>query len=139
MPAQQHYREAIALQPGHPLILNNMGYSRMMAQDYAVAEGLFRDGLRAAPDGNYLHANLVLAIAWRGEYARALVEALRRQPREEALNNIGYIVLLRKDYRAAISYFEQALEASPRWYPRAAANLERARQEAAAAGSSASE
>lgn len=69
----------------------------------------------------------------------ALVEAMRRQPREEALNNIGYIALLKKDYRSAISYFEQALEASPRWYPRAAANLERARQEAAAARSAASE
>lgn len=137
--AQQHYREAAALQPGHPLILNNMGYSRMMAQDYAAAEALFREGLRAAPDGAYLQSNLVLAIAWQGEYGRALVEAMRRQPREEALNNIGYIALLKKDYRAAISYFEQALEASPRWYPRAASNLERAKQEAAAAQSTASE
>lgn len=129
--AQQHYRDAMALQPGHPLILNNMGYSRMMAQDYKAAEDFFREGLRSAPDGAYLHANFVLAIAWQGAYERALVEAVKRQPREEALNNIGYIALLKKDYRTAISYFHQAIDTSPRWYPRAAANLERARQESA--------
>lgn len=126
--AWHSYESALALQPGNPLILNNMGYSLLMAQDYAGAERLFSDGLRGAPDGAYLHANLVLAIAWQGDYARAVTEASRRQAREEALNNVGYVALLRKDYKLAIRYFEQAIEASPRWYPRAAANLERARK-----------
>lgn len=128
--AQRYYSQALALQPNQPLILNNLGYSRLMAGDYVAAEEYFRDGLRAAPDGTHLHANMVLAIAWQGDYSRAVSEAVERQPQEEALNNVGYIALLRKDYKTAISYFEKAIEASPRWYPRAAANLERARQEA---------
>lgn len=136
--AQQHYREALVLQPGNPLVLNNLGYSRMMMQDYVWAERFFSEGLRAQPDGKHLHANLVLAIAWQGEYDRALSEATRQQPKEEALNNVGYIALLRKDYKAAIRYFEQAIEVSPRWYPRAAANLERARKESEAVTAQAS-
>lgn len=127
-----YYTRALALQPDSTMIVNNMGYSRLMAGDYAMAEQHFQAGLASAPDDRHLRGNLVMAIAWQGDYARALAEAETQQSREEALNNIGYIALLRKDYPAAIHYFEAAIAASPRWYPRASANLERARQEASA-------
>lgn len=131
--AQLHYRQALTLQPENAVVRNNLGYSCLMARDYVQAERHFRDGLAQAPGSARLHANLVLALAWQGEYARALTVALEQQPREVALNNIGYVALLRRDYDAAIRHFEAALEASPRWYVRAAANLERARQERDAA------
>lgn len=131
--AQAYYRQALSLQPENAVVRNNLGYSCLMARDYRQAEAHFRDGLALSPGSLRLHANLVLALAWQGEYGRALTVALEQQPREVALNNIGYVALLRRDYDAAIRHFEAALEASPRWYVRAAANLERARQEREAA------
>lgn len=121
------YELALQANPDEVAVLNNLGYSRLMARDYADAETRLSQALALAPEAPRLRGNLVLAIAWQGDYDRALRHARQWQSEPGALNNVGYIALLRGDLDLAIRYFEQALERSPTWYPRAAANLERAR------------
>lgn len=125
--ARGWYETAMALRKNEPTLYNNYGYSRMMAHDYAGAEQLFRQGLRLQPGMIRLRNNLVLAIAWQGDYERA-VEARGDVPLHVALNNTGYIALLRADYEDAMKLFQRAIDTSPSWYERAAANLETARR-----------
>lgn len=125
--ARRWYMVALKAKPDEIAVLNNLGYSRLMARDYVEAEERLSHALTLAPDAPRLHGNLVLAIAWQGDFERALRQAKQWQPEPSALNNVGYIALLRGDVDVAIRYFELALERSPAWYPRAAANLERAR------------
>jgi Flp pilus assembly protein TadD len=81
-----------------------------------------RRGLNLKGNLPRLHNNLLLAIAWQGDYVRAV--AVRGSiPLSVALNNVGYVALLRNDNAAAAKLFQQALDASSSWYPRAAANL----------------
>lgn len=125
--ARYWYQQALAVNPKEASVVNNLGYSRLMAKDYAEAEAHFTDALALSPNAPRLRGNLVLALAWQGDYARAIRYARQWQSEASALNNVGYIALLRGEFDTAIRYFEQALERSPTWYPRAAANLERAR------------
>ncbi|GAM69844.1 TPR repeat protein [Vibrio sp. JCM 19236] len=47
----------------------------------------------------------------------------------EALNNVGYFVMLRGDPEEAIPYFQQAIDKNPSYYKVANENLERALSE----------
>lgn len=121
------YEAALGQRGDEPSIYNNYGYSRLQAHAYAHAEALFWRGLSLKAGLPRLRNNLLLAIAWQGDYARALA-ARNDIPLPVALNNIGYIALLREDREAAVKMFQQAMDASPVWYPQAAANLAAARQ-----------
>ncbi len=130
--AQKWYEQALAVQPGEAAIWNNYGWSRMMAHDYVQAERLLGDALSRKPSAPRINANLAVAIAWQGDYERALRIARRTAAEGVAYNDVGYIALLRGDATIAAGYFQQAIDKSPSWFERAAVNLERARREAAA-------
>ena len=125
--ARGWYQAALNVRNDEPTLYNNYGYSRMMARDFPAAEQLFRQGLKLEPGMIRLRNNLLLAISWQGDYERA-VEARGDIPLHVALNNVGYIALLRKDYDVSARLFQRAIDASPGWYERAAANLETARR-----------
>lgn len=125
--ARHWYEQALKASPNEIAVLNNLGYSRLMARDYVDAEARLNRALALAPDAPRLQGNLVLAIAWQGDFERAVQQARQWQSEPSALNNVGYVALLRGDIDVAIRYFQLALDRSPTWYPRAAANLERAR------------
>lgn len=129
--AQGWYRKAIAANPREAVVLNNYGWSRVMARDFREGERLLQDALSRKPGAPRINANLAVAIAWQGDYTRALRTAMRTVPEHVALNDVGYIALLRGDAPVAVGYFQAAIDKSPAWFSRAAANLERARREAA--------
>jgi Flp pilus assembly protein TadD len=127
--ATGHYRKALDILPGYPMLLNNLGYSLIMAHRYIEAERVLRRGLDHAPQDNYLTNNLGISLAWLGRYDESLRVLTGVINPAQAYNNIGYIALLKKDYKLAIEYFRKALEANPTYYVRAARNLQIAEQQ----------
>ncbi|HET6618385.1 MAG TPA: tetratricopeptide repeat protein [Dongiaceae bacterium] len=121
--AEAAYGKALAAQPNSPVIVNNMGMSLMLQHRYAEAVQTFQRALAIDPTMEMTRANLRIALAWQGQYDEALVGA-RAGDRADALNNVGYVAMLRGDQGAAQQYFSQALEISPTYHERAARNLE---------------
>lgn len=130
--AQEWYRRALAANRQEAVIWNNFGWSRVMARDFRAGESLLQEALVRKPGAPRINANLAVAIAWQGDYERATRVAMRTASQHVAYNDVGYIALLRGDAAAAVGYFQAAIDQSPAWFPRAAANLERARREVAA-------
>lgn len=127
--AQAWYEKALNANEDEATIYNNYGYSQLMAGQYYRAELLLNQAVAHAPGNGRLRNNLIQAVAWQGDYERAL--GLRGDiPLHVALNNVGYIAVLRNDRTTAIRLFQEAIDASPNWYRTAAANLERLRQAA---------
>lgn len=125
--ARAWYTRAIAARPEEATLWNNYGWSRVMAHDYVEAEQLLGEAL-ARKSSLRFNANLAVAIAWQGDYERALHTARRTATDYAAYNDIGYIALLRGDTAIAIDYFQEAIDRNPSWFERAATNLERAKQ-----------
>ena len=79
--------------------------------------------LELDPTMDMTRANLRIALAWQGQYDQALV-GIQPSERADALNNVGYVAMLRGDQDTAQKCFSQALEISPTYHDHAARNLE---------------
>lgn len=121
--AESAYAKALAVQPESPIVANNIGMSLMMQHRYPEAVQAFERALAADPTMEMTRTNLRIALAWQGQYDEALVGAQAAR-RADALNNVGYVAMLRGDSQTAQKYFSQALELSPTYHERAARNLE---------------
>jgi Flp pilus assembly protein TadD len=121
--AESAYAKALAARPESPIVVNNIGMSLMMQHRYPEAVQAFERALAADPTMEMTRTNLRIALAWQGQYDEALVGAQAAR-RADALNNIGYVAMLRGDNQTAQKYFSQALELSPTYHERAARNLE---------------
>lgn len=121
--AQSAYEQALAAQPDSPIVINNMGMSLMLQHRYEEAAQTFQRVLTLDPTMEMTRANLRIAMAWQGKYDEALI-GTQAGGRADALNNVGYVAMLRGDQQAAQKYFSQALEISPTYHERAARNLE---------------
>jgi Tfp pilus assembly protein PilF len=121
--AKSAYAKALAAQPESPIVVNNIGMSLMMQHRYPEAAEAFERALAADPTMEMTRTNLRIALAWQGQYDEALV-GTRASGRADALNNVGYVAMLRGDNQTAQKYFSQALELSPTYHERAARNLE---------------
>lgn len=120
--AETAYRQALAIAPDEPAILNNFGVSRLSAGDPAAAADLFARTRKLAPDLKLVETNLRLSLALQGDYDAALAgSGIEQAP--EALNNVGYGALLRGDYPTARTLFLRAIDASPSFYEPAWRNL----------------
>ncbi|WP_372777949.1 tetratricopeptide repeat protein [Litorivivens sp.] len=127
--AGDYYQKALSLQPNNAIFNNNYGYSRLMLGDFIAAEHWFRQALEQNPDqAERITNNLAIAYARQGQYEKAITLLSATGDEPSVLNNIGYVALLNGDYRSAIAYLERAIELSPSYYARAAANLELARK-----------
>lgn len=121
------YQNGLQVLPNNPIILNNLGYSLIMAHRYHEAEKVLRSAISHTPMfNNRLKNNLALALAWQGDYQNALLIISGIYSEAIAYNNIGYIALLNKDYETAIEYFELSMIKSPSYYERASENLAKA-------------
>lgn len=127
--AAAHYQRARDAGGDNELVANNRGYSLLMAGEIGAAE---RELLRATqryPRSRRLRGNLALAMAHQGRYEDTVKTLKTIHPEHEALNNAGYLAMLNDDHDIAVQLLRRSTEASPRHYPRAEANLERALQE----------
>jgi len=117
------YESALAASPGSAVILNNMGMSLLLQHRYAEAAGAFEQAIGQDSTLETARSNLRIALAWEGRYDEALA-GLQSSERADALNNVGYVAMLRGQRQDAQRFFTQAMEASPTYHYGAAQNLE---------------
>lgn len=122
--AEQCYVNALDIAKNSPKVLNNLGFSRLMQSRYDVAIADFRTALKMDAGLAVAKTNLRVALAWRGSYAEAL-SAVAPAELPQALNNVGYIAMLKGEYALAEAYFTRAMEANPAYDAQAASNLRR--------------
>ncbi len=123
--ARNHFERALEIVPGHPKVLANLGWSRLLAQDLIEAESLLRSALELAPESRTTQSNLAFCIALQGRYEEAMTLYQNWYDRPVAANNVGYAAMLRDDRPAARKYLSMALELQPNYYRKAANNLAR--------------
>ena len=104
------YERALAANPVSAPVYNNRGFSNLLQRRFGEAIADLSRAVEIDPSLPGAARNLRLALASNGEYARALVGATGKNL-GEALNNVGYIALLRGDYAAAESYLSRAMDA----------------------------
>ena len=117
------YEKGLAASPNPALIVNNIGMSLLLQKQYAEAAAQFEKAMAQDPTLEAAKSNLRIALAWQGLYDQALA-GLQQGERPDALNNVGYVAMLRGDYKDAQRFFSQALESSPTYHSAAAMNLE---------------
>jgi len=116
------YTRALAIVPNSAMILNNRGFSMLMQGRVREALADLREALRHDPASRPARENLRLALAWDGQYARALAGA-EGDGLARALNNVGYVALLRGDSDEAEAFLSRAIEVDPAFNTVAARNL----------------
>ena len=121
--ADAAYDHAMAASGGSALVLNNRGFSRLSQDRLDDAAADFVAALQKKPDFASARNNLRLAIAMKGDYARA-VEGANAADRASVLNNAGFAAMARGDYPQAENLFGQAIQAKGEYYSVAASNLE---------------
>ena len=125
--ADDAYQHALAMAPDQGELANNMGWSQLLRGNWGLAVEKFEKAAATLGRTSPRVANNL-------ELARAAVASelpQRRRNETDAdwaarLNDAGVAARIMGDQKRAIAAFTQALEASGRWYPRAANNLEAA-------------
>lgn len=117
------YDNALRLQPQDPAILNNLGFSLLMQGRMAESAAALQTALRLEPGSALIETNLRLALAKQGDYRRATAGSNDDKELARALNNVGYVALVRGDYDEAEAYFQQAMQKDPSFNKTAWRNL----------------
>jgi Flp pilus assembly protein TadD len=117
------YEHALSISRSAPIVLNNRGFSRLSQNQLEDAAADFVLALQKKPDFASARNNLLLAIAMKGDYARA-TEGASTTDRASILNNAGFAAMARGDYTAAEQLLGQAIQAKGEYYSVAATNLE---------------
>lgn len=121
--AEAAYQKALAQPGAEPTVYNNRGYSRLLQGRYPEASTDFVHALDKDPSLETARANLRLALALQGEYAKATATG-DKDARAGVLNNAGFAAVLRGDLDAAEKLFQQAIDTRGSSYGRAYQNLE---------------
>lgn len=116
------YTKALALKPRSAMVLNNRGYSLLLQRRVDAAIDDLSKAVRLDPKLEIAQLNLRLAMAWSGLYQRAVLGTEKKDlPR--ALNNAGFVALLRGDYVAAEALLLRAVQSDATYNNRAYRNL----------------
>ena len=110
--AARSYESALAAKPDSALVYNNRGFSRLLQGRAEEAVDDLSRSLRIDPTLELAQANLRLALAWRGQYLSALYGVPESQM-GKALNNIGFVAMMRGDYGNAEAFLLRAMELAP--------------------------
>jgi len=116
------YEQAIKQKPRAAFLYNNRGFSLLLQKKVDAAIRDLWTAIRLDPGLTVARRNLQFALAWKGQYEKALL-GVEKGKQGEALNNIGFVALLRGDYSAAEALFLRALEADPAYNAIAYKNL----------------
>ena len=121
--SEDAYRRALGAKPDEPMILNNLGFSLLMQGKIEEAMRPLEEALRLDSESALIKTNLRIALAQRGQYRRAVTGTSDDVDYAKALNNVGYVALLRGDYDHAEAYFTRAMEVDPTFNETAWRNL----------------
>jgi Tfp pilus assembly protein PilF len=120
--SSEAYSKAIEINQSSALLFNNRGYSRFLQRQIEEATEDFKSALRLNPGLKIAQLNMRLAVAWSGEYERALIGGDKKDlPR--ILNNVGYVALVKGNLDAAEGLLVRAVEADSSYNVTARKNL----------------
>ena len=122
--AEAAYSRAIELEPNNPILYSNLGMSYLLQQRYNIAAVKFRQALQLDPNLVVARTNLRLSYGSQGKYVQALA-GVADKDMPDALNDVGFLAMVRGDFDAAESYLTRALDTSPSYHRKAAFNLKR--------------
>jgi Flp pilus assembly protein TadD len=88
-PAQDYYKKALALSPGNPKVLSNLGLSYALAGKPLLAEETLRKAAAADPDAR-IHQNYALVLGVQGKFAEAEKAVSPDTPKELIESNSAY-------------------------------------------------
>ena len=120
--AEDSYRKALAQTPNNAMVLNNLGFSLFMQGRADEAISVLSEALLHDPELDLARTNLRLAFAHRGQYLQA-ISGSKEEEMGQILNDVGYIAILRGDYKNAEAYLLRAMEVDPAFNERAWRNL----------------
>lgn len=120
--AEDAYAHALDASGRNALALNNRGYSRLLQGRLAEASADLVAALEKKPDLVAARNNLRLALALRGDYAKASSRGSGGDDPAALLNNAGFAALLRGDYDTSVTLLDQASKARSTYYPKAGEN-----------------
>jgi Tfp pilus assembly protein PilF len=121
--AADAYAMALKYSPTPAIVHNNIGYSLVAQQRYAEAVEEFDRALQIDPTLEVAEVNRLLNLAMQERYDEAVFDS-DSEDAIRALNNAGYIALIKQDYATAEKFFVRALQQSPKFYPAAYENLQ---------------
>lgn len=125
--ARDYYQCALKVQPGLAMLHTNLGFSYYLEGEYPQAERALTRAVNQDPQYRRAWSNLGLLYYRWGRKSEALAALRKNGSQAEALNDLGYIAMMEGAYDEAGSLFQRAIDASPRYYPRAVANLNQVR------------
>ncbi len=124
MEAEVLYRRVTELLPRQPAALNNLGFHYLLQGNFKQAVETLQAARMIAREDRLIKNNLAAAYILKGEETRGLAMFESSLGKAEAFNNIGYIQMTRGELQQAEQAFVQALELNPKYYVRAAKNLD---------------
>jgi Flp pilus assembly protein TadD len=115
--AEQWYRHALAVQPGHLDALRRLGSVCLSTGRFGEAAAAFRQVLYSCPHLGEVHNDLGVALAQQGlldEALGAFRDAIAAQPNyPTAHNNLALVFLMRKQPVEAAASARRAIELDP--------------------------
>ncbi|MFH0265746.1 tetratricopeptide repeat protein [Vibrio rumoiensis] len=127
--AQEYYKKALAIDPFSTLAKLNLGYSYYMQGNDKQALFYTKQVVALQPQNKRATNNLALIYIRQGQVTNALNVFMRVMPDYEALNNVGYLLMLNQHQEESVPYFKRAIDKNPSYYPLANDNLSRALSE----------
>jgi Tfp pilus assembly protein PilF len=120
--AQLHYDRALSINPDAVHVLNNRGYSKLLAGNVRGATIDLQD---AAENRNFplAWANLGKLYAAQGMYGDAIATYKHVMSEAHALNNTGSAAIENGDFVQAKLYLSEAIRLSPTYFPAAEEGL----------------
>ncbi|CAK1945996.1 hypothetical protein VCRA2117O37_250001 [Vibrio crassostreae] len=103
-----------------------MGYSHYMYGNYKEAYQYTRSALELEPNNEKAQNNLALIYLASGDIKKATNVFMRHMDAPEALNNVGYFLILQGKPDQAVPYLQQAIDKKSSYYKVANENLNRA-------------
>ena len=117
------YARATELAPLNAQVLNNKGWSLVLRGKWAAALEPLSRAASIAPDDKRIAANLDLVQSATSATLPIRKSGESGEDYASRLNDAGVVAAISGDKRKATAAFSQALEASNRWFARAADNL----------------
>jgi Flp pilus assembly protein TadD len=121
--AREFYDRALVQTPDSINVLNNLGYSLYLQGQWKNAEKYFKQVVDKDPEYAQGWSNLALVYLQLGDENMAKIAFLKVVNEHQALNNMGYFNLLRKDVVSAREKLKDATRVAPFYYALAYRNL----------------
>src|SRR5690606_18670129 len=111
--AMASFRRTIELQPGSVEPYNNLGNACLASGNRALAIEWYRKALEIEPEFSLAWSNLGVALQQEGrldEARTAYEKATAEQSLADACNNLGLLLPIYGEVRAAVASFRRAIE-----------------------------